>query len=109
MWRNRIRDTAEQTRVQFKERVTRDNKYDVSCETVAQSNSRGGVIVVGIDDKTGRINPLSFYEVQETKSIHLRQQNRDSQSRVAPRRREHGKYQAWRVCAKKQTAVQSWY
>ena len=28
----RLRDTAEQTRVQFKERVTRDNKYDVSCD-----------------------------------------------------------------------------
>ena len=54
----RLRDTAEQTKVQFKERVTRDNKYDVSCEMVAQSNSRGGLIVVGIDDKTGRINPL---------------------------------------------------
>jgi len=62
----RLRDTAEQTKVQFKERVTRDNKYDVSCEMVAQSNYRGGMIVVGIDDKTGRINPLSFQEVQET-------------------------------------------
>ena len=42
----RLRDTAEQTRVQFKERVTRDNKYDVSCEMVAQSNSHGGMIVL---------------------------------------------------------------
>ena len=33
----RLRDTAEQTRAQFKERVTRDNKYDVSCEMVASS------------------------------------------------------------------------
>lgn len=65
----RLRDAAEQTRVQFKERVTRDNKYDVSCEMVAQSNSRGGMIVVGIDDKTGRINPLSFVEVQETTNL----------------------------------------
>ncbi len=75
----RLRDTAEQTRVQFfdkrsgnaerKERVTRDNKYDVCCEMVAQSNSRGGMIVVGIDDKTGRINPLSFVEVQETTNL----------------------------------------
>jgi len=65
----RLRDTAEQTRVQFKERVTRDNKYDVSCEMVAQSNSRGGMIVIGIDDKTGRINPLSFVEVQETTNL----------------------------------------
>ena len=65
----RLRDTAEQTRVQFKERVTRDNKYDVSCEMVALSNSSGGMIVVGIDDKTGRINPLSFVEVQETTNL----------------------------------------
>ena len=65
----RLRDTAEQTRVQFKERVTRDNKYDVSCEMVALSNSHGGMIVVGIDDKTGRINPLSFAEVQETTNL----------------------------------------
>lgn len=50
----RLRDTAEQTKVQFKERVTRDNKYDVNCEMGAQSNSRGGMIVVGFDDKTGR-------------------------------------------------------
>ena len=49
--------------------MTRDNKYDVSCEMVAQSNSRGGMIVVGIDDKTGRINPLSFVEVQETTNL----------------------------------------
>ena len=65
----RLRDTAEQTRVQFRERVTRDNKYDVSCEMVAQSNSHGGMIVVGIDDKTGLINPLSFVEVQETTNL----------------------------------------
>ena len=38
----KLRDTAEQTRVQFKERVTRDNKYDVSCEMVTQSNSCKG-------------------------------------------------------------------
>jgi predicted HTH transcriptional regulator len=36
---------------------------------VAQSNYRGGMIVVGIDDKTGRINPLSFQEVQETTNL----------------------------------------
>jgi predicted HTH transcriptional regulator len=65
----RFRDTAEQTRVQFKERVTRDNKYDVSCEMAAQSNFHGGMIVVGINDKTGEINPLSYQEVQETTNL----------------------------------------
>ena len=56
----KLRDSAEQTRVQFKERITRDNKYDVSCEMVALSNSHGGYVVVGIDDKTGVVNPLSW-------------------------------------------------
>lgn len=55
-----LRDSAEQTLVQFKERVTRENKYDISCEMVAQSNSHGGHIVVGINDKTGIMNPLSY-------------------------------------------------
>lgn len=62
-------DSAEQTRVQFKERITRDNKYDVSCEMVALSNSHGGYVVVGIDDKTGVVNPLSYQEVQETTNL----------------------------------------
>ena len=35
----RLRDAAEQTQVQFKEGMTRDNKYDVSCEMVALSNT----------------------------------------------------------------------
>ncbi len=65
----KLRDTEEQTRVQFKECVTCDNKYDVSCEMVVLSNSRGGMIVVGIDDKMGCIIPLSFVEVQETTNL----------------------------------------
>ena len=55
----KLRDTAEQTRVQFKERVTRENKYDVSCEMVALSNSRGGMIVVGIEMPQGRVNDIN--------------------------------------------------
>ena len=65
----KLRDNAEQTRVQFKARVTRDNKYDVGCEMVALSNSHGGHILVGIDDKTGVMIPLSFQEVQETTNL----------------------------------------
>ena len=65
----KLRDSAEQTRVQFKERVTSDNKYDVSCEMTALSNSHGGMVVVGINDKTGDINPLSYQEVQETTNL----------------------------------------
>lgn len=65
----KLRDSAEQTRIQFKERVTRDNKYDVSCEMTALSNSHGGMVVVGINDKTGSVNPLSYVEVQETTNL----------------------------------------
>jgi len=62
-----LRDGAEVTKVQFKERVL--DKYDTACELVAFSNSHGGKIVVGINDKTGNINPLSFVEIQETTNL----------------------------------------
>ena len=62
-----LRDGAEVTKIQFKERVL--DKYDIACELVAFSNSRGGKIIVGINDKTGNINPLSFVEIQETTNL----------------------------------------
>lgn len=45
----RLRDMAEHTCVQFKERVTKENKSEVAAEMVAMSNTRGGMLVVGID------------------------------------------------------------
>lgn len=56
--------SGEVSKVQFKERLL-DN-YDIGCELVAFSNARGGTLVVGVKDKTGSINPLSYLEVQET-------------------------------------------
>ena len=53
--------------VQFKERIL--DKYDIACELVAFSNSHGGKLVVGIKDKTGEANALSYSEVQETTSL----------------------------------------
>ena len=53
--------------VQFKERIL--DKYDIACELVAFSNSHGGKLVVGIKDKTGETNALSYYEVQETTNL----------------------------------------
>ena len=50
--------------VQFKERIL--DKYDIACELVAFSNSHGGKLVIGIKDKTGEINAMSYSEVQET-------------------------------------------
>ena len=55
---------GEMSGVQFKERIL--DKYDIACELVAFSNSHGGKLVVGIKDKTGETNALSYSEVQET-------------------------------------------
>ena len=62
-----LRDHGEVTKVQFKERVI--DAYDVGCEMVAFSNTHGGQLVIGINDKTGKINALSFQEVQETTNL----------------------------------------
>ena len=53
--------------MQFKERIL--DKYDIACELVAFSNSHGGKLVVGIKDKTGGTNALSYSEVQETTNL----------------------------------------
>ena len=53
--------------MQFKERIL--DKYDIACELVAFSNSQGGKLVVGIKDKTGETNALSYSEVQETTNL----------------------------------------
>jgi len=50
-----LKDLGEVTKVQFKERII--DRNDVSCELVALSNGRGGMLVVGINDKNGEINP----------------------------------------------------
>ena len=65
----RLRDMAEQTSVQFKERLTKESKSEVAAEMVAMSNTRGGKIIIGVDDKTGRVNPLSYAETQDTTEL----------------------------------------
>ncbi len=62
-----MRDLAEAGQVQFKERA--NDRYDIGCEMVAFSNSRGGRLVIGINDKTGEINALSYMELQETTNL----------------------------------------
>ena len=64
-----LRDAAEQTGIQFKERVTKENKSEVVAEMVAMSNTRGGKIIIGIDDKEGLVNPLSYTETQDTTEL----------------------------------------
>lgn len=62
-----MRDLAEAGKVQFKERA--NDRYDIGCEMVAFSNSRGGQLVIGINDKSGVINALSYVELQETTNL----------------------------------------
>ena len=65
-----LRDMAEAGQVQFKERiVSKDDKYEIGCEMVAFSNSRGGRLIIGINDKSGEINALSYKELQETTNL----------------------------------------
>lgn len=66
----RLRDLVEAGQVQFKERIaSKNDKYDIGCEMVAFSNSRGGKLIIGINDKSGEINALSYQELQETTNL----------------------------------------
>lgn len=63
----KLRDQGEVSTVQFKERLM--NNYEIGCELVAFSNTRGGQLIIGINDVTGNLNPLSYSEVQETTNL----------------------------------------
>lgn len=58
---------AESSTVQFKERIT--DAYKLGTELVAFSNTNGGILIVGVNDKTGKINGLSFDELQEATNL----------------------------------------
>ncbi len=58
---------GESTTVQFKERV--DDSYKIGCEFVAFSNSQGGLLFVGVNDKTGEVTGLSYEEIQKTSNL----------------------------------------
>ncbi|MGY4540090.1 ATP-dependent DNA helicase RecG [Mucilaginibacter sp. UYNi724] len=53
---------GESSKVQFKERLPHTDS--LAHELIAFSNSEGGVIIVGVNDKTGGLNGLSFDEIQ---------------------------------------------
>jgi len=63
---------GESSAVQFKERIvkgTKNDAYDIAAEMVAFSNSQGGVIIIGVNDKTGAWCGLNFQEIQETNRL----------------------------------------
>lgn len=53
---------GESSKVQFKERLP--NQDSLAQEMVAFSNTEGGLIIIGVNDKTGSLNGLSFDEIQ---------------------------------------------
>lgn len=58
---------GESSKVQFKVRI--NDAYKIGTEMVAFSNSKGGLIIIGVDDKTGDVNGLSFEEIAETNKL----------------------------------------
>lgn len=58
---------GESSVVQFKVRV--NDAYKVGTEMVAFSNTKGGLIIIGIDDRTGDIQGLSFEEIAQTNQL----------------------------------------
>ena len=58
---------GENSSLQLKERV--NDAHSISQELVAFSNSRGGIVVIGVNDKTGFLNSLSFEEIQTLNNL----------------------------------------
>ena len=58
---------GESSTVQFKERLPHTDS--IAQEMVAFSNSSGGLIIIGVNDKTGAINGLNFEEIQTTNNL----------------------------------------
>lgn len=58
---------GETSTVQMKERI--DDAAKIGSELVAFSNSHGGRLIVGVNDKTGNVNSLNFEELQRTTQL----------------------------------------
>jgi len=59
--------SGENSRVQFKENVT--NAVSIAQEMVAFSNSKGGILLIGINDKNGAVTGLSFADMQRINNL----------------------------------------
>ena len=58
---------GETTTVQFKLRS--EDAYKMGVEMVAFSNTQGGMLIIGVNDKSGAISGLSFEEVQQANML----------------------------------------
>ena len=55
---------GETTKVQFKQAFT--SQREIAKEMIAFANSKGGVILFGVEDKTGKLVGLSYEQIQQT-------------------------------------------
>lgn len=62
-----IINKGESSQVQFKEGV--DDAYKLATEMVAFSNSKGGLLIIGVNAKTGSLNGLSFSDIEATNQL----------------------------------------
>ncbi len=53
---------GETTKVQFKEAFT--SQKEIAKEMIAFANTKGGVILFGVEDKSGKLIGLSYDEIQ---------------------------------------------
>ena len=58
---------GENSRVQLKENIT--NHTSVAQEIVAFANSKGGMVIIGVNDKTGDITGLQFADIQRINNL----------------------------------------
>ena len=58
---------GETSKVQFKRDV--NNEVSISQEMVAFANSKGGMIIIGVEDKTGGISGLSYEDLQRINNL----------------------------------------
>ena len=60
----KIVSQGETSKVQFKQKL--DNNDSIAAEMIAFANSKGGIILFGIEDKTGTVIGLDYAQLQET-------------------------------------------
>lgn len=59
-----IISSGETSKIQFKERL--ENQDGFAAEMIAMANSKGGIIILGVKDKTGEIAGLDYSDLQST-------------------------------------------
>ncbi|HIE01135.1 MAG TPA: ATP-dependent DNA helicase RecG [Thiotrichaceae bacterium] len=60
---------GESSLIQFKREITPKQSGDIAAEMVAMSNFEGGLIIIGIEDKTGDIIGLNFKAIETVNNL----------------------------------------